>query len=292
MAIKWIVTDMDGTLLNSAEQLTDRTREALIECQKKGIRLILASGRSYARLMPYVKMLQMEEYGGSLIEINGLALNHLREKQRQVLTPLGEKDVDLLFPILEKFQVEIQGYEDETLYYWIPEHHIPFKLQEMKEKGYGADHPMVSGTWSWVSDMVHNYPNLIRIYSRNELPAYLNKLNCIDEPERIQEVFEYLTTHLKGKYEFLRTGPRLIEIAPYGVTKGRTLKAFMEAEGVAPDEVMVFGDGENDVNMFHCVKYSIAMGNAEDYVKKYAFDITKSNDEEGLVAALEKYHVI
>ncbi len=292
MTIKWIVTDMDGTLLNSADELTERTREALIECQKKGIRLILASGRSYVRLMPYVKMLQMEKYGGSLIEINGLALNHLQEKQRKVLAPLETKDVDVLFPILEDFQVEIQGYEDETLYYWIPEHHIPFKLREIEEKGYSSEHPLVSGTWSWVSDMVHSYPNLIRIYSRQELPEQINKMNCIDEEDRIQEVYDYLTAHLSGKYEFVRTGPRLIEIAPKGVSKGHTLAAFMKEEGVTPEEVMVFGDGENDVTMFECVKYSIAMGNAKDYVKKYAYDVTKSNDENGLVEALEKYGVL
>ena len=55
---------------------------------------------------------------------------------------------------------------------------------------------------------------------------------------------------------------------------------------------MVFGDGENDVTMFGCVKYGIAMGNALDFVKKCAFDVTSSNDEDGLVAALEKYGVL
>ena len=66
----------------------------------------------------------------------------------------------------------------------------------------------------------------------------------------------------------------------------------MKMEGVAPEEVMVFGDGENDVDMFSSVKYSIAMGNAEDYVKESASYVTETNNEDGLVAALEKYRVI
>lgn len=49
MDVKWIVTDMDGTLLNSRDEITERTKKALMACQEKGIRLILASGRSYVR---------------------------------------------------------------------------------------------------------------------------------------------------------------------------------------------------------------------------------------------------
>ena len=51
MNVKWIVTDMDGTLLNSRDEIGARTKEALMACQKKGIRLILASGRSYVHAL-------------------------------------------------------------------------------------------------------------------------------------------------------------------------------------------------------------------------------------------------
>lgn len=77
MTVKWIVTDMDGTLLNERDRITEDTREYLIACQEKGIRLVLASGRSYVRLMPYARELRMEEFGGLLIEINGLAVSYL-----------------------------------------------------------------------------------------------------------------------------------------------------------------------------------------------------------------------
>ncbi len=292
MRIKWIVTDMDGTLLNSRNEISDRTRKALMDCQKKGIRLILASGRSYARLMPYVKELQLEEYGGSLIEINGLALNRLREKKRQVFAQLEQEDIDRLFPILEECRAEIQGYEDDAIYFWIPEWQLPLKEQERKEKGYPPDHPLVAGPWSWVTDNVHNYSKIQRIYSREELPHRLNKLNCTSDSEHMKKVYRELISRLAGQYEFVRTCPRLVEICPAGITKGKTLRRYMKMEGVAPEEVMVFGDGENDVDMFSSVKYSIAMGNAEDYVKESASYVTETNNEDGLVAALEKYRVI
>ena len=61
MNVKWIVTDMDGTLLNGRDEIGARTKEALMVCQKKGIRLILASGRSYVRQMPYARELVLKE---------------------------------------------------------------------------------------------------------------------------------------------------------------------------------------------------------------------------------------
>lgn len=292
MAIRWIVTDMDGTLLDSREQISERTRNSLISCQKKGIRLILASGRSYARLMPYARQLEMEHYGGCLIEINGLALNRLQTKERQVFAQLGRQDIEVLFPLLESFQVEIQGYEDESLYYWIPDWQKPLKIREREEKGYPQEHPLAAGAWSWVTSNKNNYPNLTEITSMGELPDSINKLNCTDEPDKIRRVYEVLKERFEGKYEIARTCPRLIEIAPAGITKGQTLKRFMKEEGVREDEVMVFGDGENDTDMFGQVKYGIAMGNAAPYVKEHAFDVTGSNNEDGLAAALEKYHVM
>lgn len=293
MKIKWIVTDMDGTLLNSHDRITDETRECLLACQKKGIRLILASGRSYIRLFPYAGQLQMKDYDGCLIEINGLALNRLRRKERQVFSQLSGEDIDLLFPFLQKENVELQGYEDETLYYWIPKRHRPYKIAERKQKGYPENHPLAASAWSWIisDDFSHNYPNLIEIQDRKELPARINKLNCMDNPEKINQIYRLLTEKFSGKYEFTRTSPRLIEIAPGGITKGKTLGRFMKEEGIRPDEVMVFGDGENDVDMFHQAAFSIAMGNAADYVKAHAFDVTGTNDEDGVAAALKKYGV-
>lgn len=289
MAIRWIVTDMDGTLLDSRDRISERTRNCLLEYQKKGIRLILASGRSYIRLLPYVRQLSMEEYDGCLIEINGLALNRLMTGEREVFAQLERKDIEELFAFLSGMQVEIQGYEDESLYYWIPRWQRPFKIREREEEGYPPDHPLVASAWSWVTTNQNNYPVLREISSVEELPRHINKLNCTDTPEKMRRVFAALQEKFGNRFEMTRTCPRLVEIAPAGITKGQTLKRFMQQEGVTPDEVIVFGDGENDADMFRQVKYSIAMGNAEDYVKEQAFDVTASNDEDGLERALRKY---
>ena len=292
MNVKWIVTDMDGTLLNSEDEIGARTKEALMACQKKGVRLILASGRSYVRQMPYARELELLKYGGCLIENNGLTTNDLTEGGRHKETSLGRADIELLFPLFQKWEVEIQSYEDDAIHYWIPDWMRPFKEKERIEKGYPADHPMVAGAWSWVTGNVNNYPRLIEVHAMEEVPEKLNKMNATDNPERINELYKALTAAYADRYEIVRTGPRLIEIAPKGITKGRTLKKLMDEAGIRPQEVIAFGDGENDVDMFRTVAYGIAMGNAADYVKEHAFAVTGTNDEDGIAQALEKYGIV
>lgn len=69
MDIKAIVMDMDGTLLNSKEKIQSKTKNALLQCQKKGIKIILASGRNYGRIKPYLDELKLEKYGGLIMSM-------------------------------------------------------------------------------------------------------------------------------------------------------------------------------------------------------------------------------
>ena len=63
----------------------------------------------------------------------------------------------------------------------------------------------------------------------------------------------------------------------------------MDRHGISPEEVVVFGDGENDISMFLESSASVAMGNATDDVKRKAAYVTSSNTENGIAAFLKKY---
>lgn len=71
MAYKMIVLDLDGTLTNGKKEITPRTYEALMEAQKKGIVVVLASGRPTYGIMPLAKQLKLAEYGGYILAYNG-----------------------------------------------------------------------------------------------------------------------------------------------------------------------------------------------------------------------------
>ena len=77
------------------------------------------------------------------------------------------------------------------------------------------------------------------------------------------------------------------EFGSMGLLVGQKLA---ERLGITPDEIAVFGDGENDLSMFRVVKYPIAMGNAMDTVKKEAFEVTLDNNSSGIAHFLKKHN--
>jgi hypothetical protein len=72
------------------------------------------------------------------------------------------------------------------------------------------------------------------------------------------------------------------------VGKEIAVSAIAKNLGITMNEVMCFGDDFNDLELFKAVGYSVAMGNAEDDLKKTATETTLTNDEDGVAAVLER----
>ena len=104
--IKAVIMDMDGTLLDPNNKISPATKEKLIELEKKGVRLILASGRSYTRLLPYARELEMEKYGGLLIEVDGIAWYDLEKKERHILKRMKPEEIYSIFQYLMNLNCE------------------------------------------------------------------------------------------------------------------------------------------------------------------------------------------
>lgn len=95
-------------------------------------------------------------------------------------------------------------------------------------------------------------------------------------------------SYTESEFEAVASCQRVMEFTAKEITKGDTLKKIMEEEQIPPDEVAVFGDGENDLTMFGAVKYCFAMENALDIVKQKAYRITASNHDKGIKKALDE----
>ena len=291
--IKLLVFDMDGTLLNEKETISKLTKEAIIECEKKGIKVVLASGRSYPRLKPYFKELEMEKYGGFLIEVNGMSVYDLKKDQREIIKQLTRDNVIELWNYFDEDKFEIQAYFDDGVFYYYTAAIEKYKIKEREERNLPESYPWIGGPWTWVNDSMAGYPKQARIFNQDglKLPFY-NKFNASGKPEDISSEMDNVLNAFKGKYEITRSCPRMIEISPLGITKGKTLEYFMDKYGYQKDEVMVFGDGENDIDMFSRVDHSFAMANAMDIVKEKAKYTAPSNREDGIAKTLKQFHVI
>ncbi|MDB7984017.1 Cof-type HAD-IIB family hydrolase [Faecalicoccus pleomorphus] len=290
MTIRLIVSDMDGTLLNSNNQISEANKEILQFCQKQGIQIILSSGRGFKRLYPYAKELQLEKYNGLFIESNGVTLTDIKTKKRQIFHQMNKSEALNLCHLYEPFKTEIQIYFDNGVYYYIPESIMPYKIRERKNRQLSSDYPWMGGPWSWVNDTREGYPDQKRIFNFDKInKENINKINLSHDETFIDSILDKILKLLPEEYHVVRTCPRMLEIAPSTVSKGNALSLYMNENQISPDQVIVFGDGENDISMFKNVKYSVAMGNASDIVKKHATFVTKSNEENGVAFFLNKF---
>ena len=130
--IKAIAMDMDGTLLNSNDEIMPQTKQTLIALEKQGVRLVLSSGRSYRRLMKYAKELEMDRYGGYLVEVNGIALYDVKQGQRKRLASFSLQECKDLFAYFKNKGMEVIGNMDDGLLCYMTEEIYEYKKHYRK----------------------------------------------------------------------------------------------------------------------------------------------------------------
>ena len=287
--IQMIVMDMDGTLLNSQNEITEKTKETLLQIQKQGVRLVLASGRSYMKLMPYAKELQMDRYGGYLVEVNGTAVYDVKNNHREVLAQMQMEQIHEIYAYFMQYHVEIIGQFDDGMYDYIPEAMIEEKKEYRKQHQLPEDFPWSAGAFDFICDNRAGYPKLTYIKDYKEITHSINKVSVTYHPLEMEEITRYAKRDLSDRYWVGLTSPRWLEIMIPGVTKATGLAKVSQLTGIPLSDMMAFGDGENDIEMLEEVGIGIAMENAFDHVKEIASDVTKSNEEDGIAYAIKKY---
>lgn len=285
--IKMIAMDMDGTLLNNESKLTPYTIETLIEAQKKGIKLVLSSGRSHITLKDFAKPLKMDEYGGYLICVNGLSRYNCHTDEINYLQKISYEDANLLFDVFSKYNVEIMGVNDDYLY----DYNAPSYLQEKIE--YKKENNIINDIYTGgPKGLYHDQTkNKYRVYNVDNLKKIdpVNKVIIAQRKDVLDDAISSIPETIKDNLTFNRTSDLWLEISPKGVSKGNNLKKLAEELNIGLDEIMAFGDGENDLSMFNIVENSVCMLNGMDSVKrqvKYISDY--ANDEDGVARFVKK----
>lgn len=289
MALKLIVTDMDGTLLRSDNTISQYTKDVLIQAQKQGIILVLASGRNYHKLMPYAKQLQMKRFGGYFIEVNGVAVYQCKDDKRQRFHEMSGQAAQAIFNKLLPYEVEIQAMGDDFIYDYIPDSMMEEKIRYRKEHHLPDDCPWTGGAFTFIMDNRIGYPHQVTIHSAKELPPTMNKLAVSHLPSRLQALLPAIRKELEDDYWTGLTSPGWLEVMPKGITKGNALQQLCASLGVEAESVMAFGDGENDREMLQWVGHGVAMANGLDSVFAIADEICPSNQEDGLAKTVAKY---
>ena len=119
--------------------------------------------------------------------------------------------------------------------------------------------------------------------------ADINKISVTYWPYVMKEVAKRAKEDLKDRYWIGLTSDKWLEVMMPNVTKAYGLKKLEMLTGIKLDEMMAIGDGENDIEMLQMAGLGIAMGNAMENVKRIADDVTATNMQDGIVAAIHKH---
>lgn len=279
MAIKLIALDLDGTLLTSKKEIDEETKKALQRVQEKGIVITIATGRDKGGIDFVYEPLQLEEKGNNYVAgVNGQIIYDFKKKEYFVDKVFNGEDAKTIMRIGKKYNFEVIsccGYDN---YDFISKRLKMLKRIRSMFFGSPMDYGFNQGKRNFIPIHTCDY----------EITQDINKFVLIQTPAFFKKHLSHLKEELT-EYDLLAVGSAWIEIMPKGVSKGSALRRIGKETGISTDEMMAFGDAENDLEMLKTVKYGIAMGNAMEEVKAIAYDITDTNDNMGIAKALKKY---
>lgn len=268
--IKALFFDLDGTLLTDEKNILPSTYSALSQCKEKGIKLFLATGRSHTldRMLGW-KERELNLFNGGLY-CNGACLI------------IGE-DTENLFidPDAVRYCLSQAARYKGVHMSLHMENNIHAFNHELPERDFGP--------WGITKAEITEI-NEHCICSAIKILIYYDYL--VDNHTKVlpAKLYHDMYAYCDGKATvYLTDQGRTIQLAPFGVSKYNSIEKVRNLLGLAKDEIAVFGDDLNDMEMLANYPNSIAMGNAVEEVKRIAAFTTCSNNADGISYALREF---
>lgn len=259
--VKLIALDLDDTLLNDNRQIDDGNVEALRECAKRGIYVVLCSGRAEDAILPFVRRLDIAgtEAGRYLVAINGCSIFDMHQRQQIFCRKVEPEILQRTNEIAESYGFCSEVYTPSTIYY--PEYNEWTRLD--------VDLCGLKG----VEDS--NY--------KERLKEGYTKMLVPGEPEKLLKLQNELRAEFGERAVIFTSKPYFLEILPPNCGKGEAIQWLAHHIGIDEKTTMAFGDSMNDESMIRMCGYGVAMCNGLDAIKNIADFVTeKSNNESGI----------
>jgi hydroxymethylpyrimidine pyrophosphatase-like HAD family hydrolase len=256
-----LAADVDGTLLRTDGVLSHRTREAVRAADRAGWHVALVTGRPLPYVLPVVRELGVGEYvvaanGATVAEISSRAvLYQANLPGRLVLDALVR--ARLAVPGIRLAATTARGF--------------------LAEPGFDELAPLSRADAVVVDDASPRPDDAV-----NSAVLFMVGADTADVLVRVAAV-------VPPGIDVSPSGlPGSVELTAPGVHKGSGLAHLCRRLGVAPTDVIAFGDGLNDNEMLRWAGRGVAMGNADAGTKAVADEVTASNDDEGVALVLER----
>ncbi|WP_300370897.1 Cof-type HAD-IIB family hydrolase [Brachyspira sp.] len=256
--IKLIVTDLDGTFLNENSSISDYNKKVFQSLMKKGIEIILSTGRPFNGMKRYKNMIENDNHsivfnGAVIADTNG---NFIYNK---VMDSSTSKSICALY---NKYDVYLHVYSGGR--YIVSEPDFYYKRYIEREK---------------ITDAIVGLDNV------NDFE--FSKMVFIGDRDKLEKLQDEIRNNFNVHTSFSHTN--FLEVLAYGINKGNALEWLCNKKRIKREEVIAFGDNYNDIEMIEYAGIGVAVKNAEEEVKRKADYICLTNNEDGVGRFLEDF---
>ncbi|GAA5415964.1 5-amino-6-(5-phospho-D-ribitylamino)uracil phosphatase YwtE [Paraliobacillus ryukyuensis] len=269
---KAIFLDMDGTILNHANQITIKTKEIIATIRNKGIPVFIATGRSSGEIF------QLAPQG---FEVDGIVSSN------GMTTYFGEKKLEQHYLPKQLVELVIEKAQEKQVYYELfPTEGSRIALQQdysiLAAETEGPK-PASVGINEWVERKEAMNGN---IEWCEILPAqHYSKFYCFSKQTAHIDNWKETLDELKRSINFTTSASSAhnVEIMVANVNKATGIKAILNQLAIDPADILVMGDSYNDVPMFQLAGQTVAMKNADREIQDMTNEVTTYTcDEDGV----------
>jgi len=263
-----IATDVDGTLLNGEDRITDRTRAAILAAVAGGTQFVLATGRPPRWISPVVDELGFAPLAGCATG----AVIYDADTDRVISA--RTLSVDLLAELAEISLRVVPG--------------AGLAAERVGRSAHDSATPQFVSAPGYEHAWLN--PDNTEVSFEDVLSAPAVKLLVRKPGVPSSQLAAMLAKHVGvlGDITY-STNDGLVEISAIGISKAIGLHEVALPLNISAQDTVAFGDMPNDVPMLLWAGHGVAMGNAHPEAIEAANEVTESNNDDGLARVLERW---
>ena len=262
---KLIVSDFDGTLANSENEVTDEVKNAINSFVEDGGIFAVCTGRILPSILPRVRAIGLK---GLVIACQGSVIANIESGEIIKSVGFTSAETSEICAFLEELNTNVQAYFLDGFYSDLPEGEKHLKLYEdiIGVKARHSEKPL-----SQIVD------------------GSFNKVATLCRADEQEELYAKIKAKFGSRFDVTCSAKVLIEISPLGETKGAAIGFLSGHYGVPVEKICAVGDNLNDLSMLVAAGVGVAVGNAVDGLKAAANHVTVTCDEGAVARVIEQY---
>ncbi|MGZ3498039.1 MAG: Cof-type HAD-IIB family hydrolase [Vulcanimicrobiaceae bacterium] len=258
-----VAFDVDGTLLDERQVLSERVISAILAMQERGVQGCLVTGRMYRSVLPYARHLRFD---APIVCYQGAAVVDPSSDAVLFDEPLRNREAIDLVAYAHSEALHLQLYKNDRFY-----------CEQLNQ--YAKLYAKISGV----------EPVLVGSLEREFETSDATKAVIVAEADAAERHLPEVQALLGDRAYVTRSIPQFVEVMNPAVDKGKALSIVAKHLGVEMTEVLAIGDSWNDAPLLRAAGFGVAMGSAPQELREVADAVVADVEHDGVAEALERF---